>query len=584
MNRPLLGRIATFLFLFYALGLAGFCIYAFLGFTANEFLPTFRWEYAVKKGFTLFIDYLLPVHAAAVAVAASLAGTTQAPALRGAEAPPFSRIVSSTIAVFLLLTAAYTVLYEGVYPGARRRLSEMQYQSRLARTYKGQAETAVKAKDFVSAKDAITRYLIIDPKNPDMRDQLVAVGARAAAQAAPRPKAVPVPPIDAGENAQTLVERAQVALARKDWFSAHYYAQAAAALDPRRTDAQRIASQAWDAISGAAAPPTDPQKAEFAQQKKDAYTLLVSGNPLAAYYRFLALKVKYPNDKDIATYLAKAATDITQTTFFLDEATSLETLPGTQDILYVNRIGGGVSEAVSIGKMVTLPDGGAYFYDIEAIRYTTAGAVAWHFSAQYGKRLANAGGAPSDGSAQVSASSILMHAVDRNSPRLQFLPVYLQGARPPAEKDTLLLAPTMEELRALSSHTDALAVMDVTELWRLRVRLGTFGLSRQALTIEMTMKMVMPFIFLVLSMLAVGLGWAFRARARGRVPLASALLVPLVPAVLAVLTLLYVYAHRVITGFVVLAFGLTTAFIVLGALQLVLLAGALVLLAGQSTR
>ena len=59
---------------------------------------------------------------------------------------------------------------------------------------------------------------------------------------------------------------------------------------------------------------------------------------------------------------------------------------------------------------------------------------------------------------------------------------------------------------------------------------------------------------------------------------------PAIPVVMAVLTLLYVHAHRVIAGFAVLAFGLPTALVVLGVLQLVLLAGALVTLAGQTTR
>jgi hypothetical protein len=59
---------------------------------------------------------------------------------------------------------------------------------------------------------------------------------------------------------------------------------------------------------------------------------------------------------------------------------------------------------------------------------------------------------------------------------------------------------------------------------------------------------------------------------------------PLLPIVLALMSLLYLHAHRVIIGFTVIGFGLTVAFIVLAGLQLVLLAVSLVLLAGQSSR
>jgi hypothetical protein len=79
------------------------------------------------------------------------------------------------------------------------------------------------------------------------------------------------------------------------------------------------------------------------------------------------------------------------------------------------------------------------------------------------------------------------------------------------------------------------------------------------------------------------MGWAFRARSGGRLGAFAAVLTPLVPLVFAVLSLLYLYAHRVALGFVVLAFGLTAAVIVGAVLQLVLLAAALVLLAGQSS-
>ena len=139
-------------------------------------------------------------------------------------------------------------------------------------------------------------------------------------------------------------------------------------------------------------------------------------------------------------------------------------------------------------------------------------------------------------------------------------------------------------MRALSTRGNALASMTVADLFRLRTRLGTFGLSRETLTVEMAMRLVMPFAYLAACLFAVSLGWAFRPRGGARVTAGSAVLVPLVPAVLAVLTLLYVHAQRVVAGFAVLAFGLPVALVVLGIVQLAVLAGALVLLAGQSTR
>ncbi len=141
MNRPLLSRIMPFLLGFYALSLAAFFVYAMITFTASSYLPMLRWEYTLKQAFVLFMDYLIPVHAAAIAVAASLAAIGSVGS--GGSPQPFNKIVSSTLIAFLVLTAAYTALFEGVYPRARTRLTDMQYQSSLARLYARQANDAL---------------------------------------------------------------------------------------------------------------------------------------------------------------------------------------------------------------------------------------------------------------------------------------------------------------------------------------------------------------------------------------------------------------------------------------------------------
>jgi hypothetical protein len=167
MRKSLLAQIAPYLLLFYAVGFAAAVLYAWATFSVSQYLPGLRVEFALKRGLVLLIDYLVPLHAAAVAVAASLAG--REPAGRASQVRSFSSIVSSTIVAFLLLTAAYTALYEGLSPLLRTRLSDMSYQSALARTYKKQMESDVAAGDFRAALDAVDRYLVVDPSNKERR-------------------------------------------------------------------------------------------------------------------------------------------------------------------------------------------------------------------------------------------------------------------------------------------------------------------------------------------------------------------------------------------------------------------------------
>ncbi len=470
-----------------------------------------------------------------------------------------------------MLTAVYTALAEGVAPRARKRLADMQYLSRVAGEYRRQAAAAMQSGDYPGAVDAIDRYLDVDPGDKQMAEQRLVAVSGAARQTAP---ALAMTAAGASSStdeadAQALVEKARFYTAQEDWFSAHYYAQAAIALDPRRVDALRLASESSNRLAGLTREEKDRKTAELFQRKKDALQKLESGDALGAYYAFVGLSVENPRDADVANYLAEAGTAVRRAAFFLDEARRIETLPGTQGILFLNRHDAESSEAVSIGKMVELPGGEAYFFDIEAVHYDASGAVAWHFTAPYGRR---------DG------DSILMHAVDRSNPALQRLPLYIQGTRPSPDRNVLRLLPPVDELHALSPARVTLDSMSIGEMWRLRGRLGSYGLARQSLSIEMTMRLVMPFAFLILSILCTAMGWSLRVRAGERLPAAGIVLIPLLPVVLALMSLLYLHAHRVIVGFAVIGFGLTAAFVALAALQLVLLAVSLVLLAGQSGR
>ncbi|MGA2763529.1 MAG: hypothetical protein ABSG17_09215 [Spirochaetia bacterium] len=566
MNRPLLGRITGFLFAFYVLSFGIFFLVASLRFTADLVLPSLRWMYALDRAFVIFMDYLIPIHAAAIAIGVSLAGV-QTPPAPGSQPRPFNRIASSTIVTFLLLTVAYTLAFEITYPAARRRLTELQYTTGLARQLKGESEAAQQKGDYRAGLGLVNRYLAIDPDNREMVDRKIALESLAARQA--EPPSPRKPPQETGSQAlgaEKLVELARTAFDRRDWFSAHYYAQKANLLDPRRTDALRIAADASQKIAEEALPQGE-QGGQLYEQKREAYLLLTGGNYLQAYYSFLKLAALHPKDKDIATYLDRAEEEVGRVSFFLDEARQVEPLPGTERILFLNDVSPDATVAVAIGRMVRAREG-TYFLDIEAVRYDAAGRVAWHFTAPYGK---------------LENGTIIMQCIDRANPGVRFVPVYLQGVRPAQERAILAVSPSDDDMQYLSADRAALGDAGPVELWRMRDRMGSFGLSRGDLTVELMMKLVMPFAFLILSLLALSFGWAFRARYIGRLSGFAALLVPLVPIVLSVLTLLYVYAHRVILAFSVVAFGFATAVVVGAVLEFVLLVAALVVLAGQSS-
>jgi hypothetical protein len=567
VNRSILGRVFSILFLFYALAYGAFLVYSLAVFTADRALPAFQWQYAARQAFLLFVDYLIPVHVSGIVVAFSLgnrAGRT-GPARNPQQS--FARFVSSALAAFIFLTIVYTVLYEGLAPAQRGALADMEHQSTLARQFLELANANRKKGDFASALDYAEMYLRIDKTNQQVLQLDQELQSQASKkQLKEQPVTAPQPAVPQGLDATALLEKARYYYSQEDFFSAHYYATQASTLEPGRTDALRLAALAWDKITSVTPSQQEVEAAQLYQKKKEAYSTLMSGSPLTAYYAFTALASQYPKDNDIAEYLEESRRKVMESTFFIDEAERAALLPGTDNILFLNSDEKGPPEAVAIGKLVE-SGGEVYAQNVEALRYQIDGTVVYHFTARYGK---------------LSGGMLLLHAIDRNNPRLQYMPIYSVGTRAKADQAVLALKPTVEELHALSIDRGAIPTLSLASLWRMKGTLADFGLMKQELSVQIVMDALMPFVFLTLSFLAVSFGWALRARYLARPPLALFIFVPLAPFVVSLLSLLWVFAHRIFLGFIVLAFGLGAALAACAILEMVVLVIALIMLAGQT--
>ncbi len=564
----MLGRVFSFLFVFYLLGYAAFLIYCLASFSASHVLPVFKRQYAGTQAFVLFVEYLIPIHVSGIVVALSLGSRAQANGTSGETARPFSKIASSTLAAFVFLTVVYTVFFEGLAPSARARLSDMEYQSRLAGEFLSQANTRKKNGDFLSALTYADYYLRIDRENPsiaDLRAELAAGAARQQLKSEAKPAPAEQPP--QGLDAAALLEKARYYFEKQDYYSAHYYATQASHLEPGRTDAIRLAALAWDQITGSTSSQAEAETAKLYQEKKRAYDALISEDVLTAYYSFVALAARYPKDADVAEYLEKSRQKVQEASFFIDEALKAVPLPGTENVCFINKEDKGVTEAVSIGKLVETGEG-VFALNVEAIQYRPDGAVLYHFNAPYGKLI---------------GSTLLLHAIDGKDRLTQVLPLYLAGSRPKAEQGILALRPSVEEMRALSVDRTGSFQIGLAKLWRMKSALAGYGLLEQGISVQLVMDLLMPFVFLTLSFLALALGWGFRARYLGSPPRPLYAFVPFVPLMASLISLMWIYGHKVILGFAVLAFGFAAALAVCAVLELVVLVISLILLSGQTS-
>ena len=136
----------------------------------------------------------------------------------------------------------------------------------------------MEGKDFRAAVDALNRYLTVDPQNKDMIAERLDAVTGAARQGAPRSTEGSGSAVPDDATAQSLVEKARDAVQKKDWLAAHYYAQEAVALDPRRVDALAIVSRAEDELAHLTRAEKDVKTANLYKRKSEALARLESGD------------------------------------------------------------------------------------------------------------------------------------------------------------------------------------------------------------------------------------------------------------------------------------------------------------------
>ncbi len=571
MRKYAIGRAIQVLFVFYLLFYLGFLSYSFLTFPAARLLSAFKWRYVQTGSLVMFVDYLIPVTASAVMLAYSLfLGSTARSKKRG-MLEPFYKLISANLVMFLVLSFIYTVLFLGLYPSLLYSLKRMESLSRQADLFLEKARTDLKSGDYSSSLSNFDIYLAIDPKNEGILEEKSEAlahlfGGQEAGKAQGSLVSDNLPGVqdkDAGE----LIEMAREYFAREDYFSAHYYATLANRIDRSKSEALRLASQAWEKISSNQPAGSDLEAARVSIRKKEGYTALVSGDPVTAYYIFNELAKVYPDDPDVKSYLGKSRAGAAGISFFLDEAEKMAPFPGLDNMVFVNTADNGSREIVFIGKMVQSEEA-VFFKDIEAIRFGPAGEVVYHFLAPTGKLIGH---------------HISMNGIHRDDPEKKSLPKYFRGGRSEGQAALLRLSPEIDNLKNLRPDRLAMEAIGFASLWQVRKELEQYGYMKEYVSVEILMRSLYPFSFLIISLFSVSLGWAYRTRYLDRPPALAFLFIPLFPLIVALLVSLYLSGLKVLFSFVLLIAGFTTALPAMLVLQGVLLIAALLILAGQRT-
>jgi len=571
VNRYSLRAVIRVLVVIYALFFLIFFFYSIVTLPGGSLIKAFTWPYVWTNSFILFIDYLIPITASAVMIAYSLFFKMEEIYKTTGRAPPFYRLVSSNLVLFIVLTLIYTALVIGFHPGAHYRLDRLFSLTRQARIYLDLANSASEAGNHSSAVNYYNIYLAIDKKNLQVqglraksRSQVLRPGQEEETSPVVGSTAVNQSLI-LEMSAPDLLEKARSYYAREDFFSAHYYATLASRLDETDLNSRSLAGRAWEKISGLDPTASDREAGKLFGKKREGYTAFIDGNYITAYYIFNDLLSEYPQDPDVKSYHARSREKVVGVSFFLDEAGVIVPLPGVEEILFINKSDIGTREIVFIGKIVET-EGGVFFQNIEAIRFEPSGRIIYHLYAPYGKLIEN---------------HINMTGIDRQSQERKALPVYYSGYRDPELKALLPLNLDLAELSNLRQGLLKSARIRLDSLWLVRKEFSRYGYNEEQLGMEIIIRLLKPFSFLILCLFSISLGWAYRTRSLSRPPLPALLFIPFFPYIVALFTSFYLSAQRTLLGFILISLGFTPALIVLLIMQGILLITSLIVLAGQ---
>jgi hypothetical protein len=564
-----LGRkLFLLILLFNLLAYFALIIYGLLDFPAETVLKVYLWPWTISNALAGMTDTFIPVTVTAVLLGFSFFFVPRDKRSGGLS---FSTVVSSSVALFLFLVAVYTVLAEGIAPGARVRAEEMKGNSSFAEGSLEEAERLAARGEYGDALLYFDYYISIDPQNDEVRD--LREEAAAALELDEGDEESEEEPGRGGrlldQNAGDLIQAAREFLARRDYYSAHYYATIASKLDPARDDAKRIASEAWNRISEAEFSREASAMGDLYSRKKAAYEELNRGNVVRAYYLFRDLAEEYPMDPDVRTFGREALDRLKRESFFIDELEHANQIPGRHRVFFVNRRDENLRELVYFERMVPLGRL-AYVYGVEIMGISPSGKPLYHLATPAGKIMEG-----SDG------GILMLKSVDREREGVVYAPEFYTGEANFSTANILKIIPPIQILPGFSLTESSLRLQRINELLALRPGYALRGFHAGALEIELVMRLMRPFGLLIFCYLSIALGWMLRLRGPRR--WYHLLLLPVVPMVIFLAADLYLYGSRLIYLYFVLQAGFLLTIIFMVLIQALLLGASLILVAGQST-
>ncbi len=343
----------------------------------------------------------------------------------------------------------------------------------------------------------------------------------------------PISPIslqDYGYTSPQLMERAQEAFLKEDFFNAHYYANLLLEMtekkDGNRQEAQQLAADAWNKLQDN---PTglDGEQVFVYETKRRGYVAFINQEFEKAYYIFSDLKTAYPSDLDIDRYFRLSKEKMDGKYFFSNEVEDLINFEQYKNVYFsVKKPEGGFFLLYWKGGTAKEKAGNLiqYLRDLNVFSYDENKELEFSFSVPYAKLVAF----PLEQTAQVFQADIHKRfKIKKESSQLVPL-IYLVSTD--SEKDGLYLGPSFSYEREVdSNHFNSLLlampfddflqickasfgvkVMPLNVLASFAKKADSYGFSKEIYYQTFMDRMSYPFVLLIVLILLAGISWNYK--------------------------------------------------------------------------
>ena len=547
-----------------------FATRAIITFPTGDLLSVFFAEWVFLSTYANLVNYFIPLCSAALLIAVSFLFTPK----NGRGGLPFSKYINTTVILLLAVLCIYVIAKEITLPGVLVRKEEMKYLTDIAERAKDEAGELYSKGMYAEADKAVRVYLQIDEDDEEintLKENILIKLDSAAVN--PQNEADP----NSMETAETkhitqFIEKAEYYFKMRDYYSAHYYANQALLIDPQRVDIKNLAAVSWQKINELTVKAKTEKEAQYYERKRSGYEAFQAKRYIDSYYIFRKLQKDRPGfDPDISKYLTLAENHLKETSYFLDEKESVDSMPGINNILFLNSPADTdrQSKQFVFIKRYVITREGYYCLGVEIIQMDKSGETESHIYSPFGKILQTENG-----------QMLILQGLSRDNETDRTEPViYTSKIKQELPPHIIPLYINTEGISVCSLNEKYLDQSKIPTLWNYRKTVNKLGYPEYLINMELIKRLLVPFTFLIISFLSLSLGWVLNIPGDLRKP-HMFLILPFIPFLTALSTESYEFFSRVFylyflmqVGFtltVVLVFVASTGMLILSLLLLAL--------------